>query len=81
MIVEKGDDGEGCSWCPVVPEKREQDGQASHEFWQKGEHFRKNKNWASAGDLFARGVVADPSNSACWIGLSRVRPEEEGAQV
>lgn len=71
-IVEDDENG-GCSWCPLVVDEREEDRQAFVGYWRKGENFRQNKRWAQALQLFTQGVVANPSDANCWIGLSRVR--------
>lgn len=70
VLVEDDSDG-GCSWCPVVTEG-EEDESASVEFWTKGEELRKLKNWARALECFSRGLVANPRNAACWLGISKV---------
>lgn len=75
MIVED-DDGGGCSWCPVVVDDREEDRQAAAVVcWKEGEQLRSRENWGEALDVYARGVVANPSNAKCWIGISRVSQE------
>ena len=74
MIVEDDECG-GCSWCPVVVDDREEDRQAAVDCWKRGEQFRSGKQWGEALELYARGVVANPSNAKCWVGISRVSQE------
>lgn len=74
MIVEDTEDG-GCSWCPLVVDEREEDRQAAVAYWKEGERLRKDKLWDEALHLFTKGVVANPSDANCWIGLSRVSQE------
>lgn len=70
-IVEDGNEGER-SWCPLATTKCREDERVSQDFCDEGEGLLCVKNWARAREMFARGVVANPSNLACWNGLSRV---------
>ena len=74
MIVEDDENG-GCSWCPLAVDEREEDTQTSVGYWKEGEHLRRNKSWDQALKLFTQGVVANPSDAKCWIGLSKVSQE------
>ena len=68
MIVEDGER----SWCPLATAKCHEDAQVAQDFCDEGERLLYVKNWTRAREMFARGVVANPSNVACWNGLSRV---------
>ena len=64
---------EECSSCPLTADKCESDQQVAQECCHKGKRFLDAINWTRAMEMFSQGVVADPSNAACWIGLSRVK--------
>ncbi|CAN0316526.1 unnamed protein product [Ascophyllum nodosum] len=67
---------EECSSCPLTADKCESDQQVAQECCHKGKRFLDAKNWTRAMEMFSQGVVADPSNAACWIGLSRVHRKQ-----
>lgn len=40
-----------------------------------GEVLRSDEDWLQAAELFQKGVLADPKNAPCWIGLAEAQFE------
>lgn len=72
VVEEEIEHGSACSWCPLREDVVGKDAEVAHKSWVKGEELRAGGDLDRASEMYARGVVADPSNLLCWIGLSRV---------
>lgn len=79
LVILEEDDGDGneCSWCPVVESNEQGLEQVSHAYGLRGEKFHDGKEAKEALAAFARGAVAYPMNSFCWMGLAKVSPPRE----
>lgn len=74
ILEEDGGNGNECAWCPVIESDREGHEEVAYTHWVRGEQLFGEGNREMAMECYARGAVADSSNTLCWVGIARVSP-------